>query len=261
MNAGVSTACFYPQHTEKAFRFLIGHNVKLIEVFLNCASELDVAYIKELRDLADAHGTRIAAIHPYSSYMEPFLFFSGYDRRFREGMDLYRKYYEACHILGANIVVFHGNRSRFPVEEPLYFERYGKLVEDADKNGVFLCHENVSYCQGSDPEFFRRMLNNLPECKFVFDVKQALRAGKEPLDYINTMGCALHHVHISDSNGHSDCLLPGKGSFDIEKLLNIIAKNNNQTNVIVEVYSDSYGENVETINGYQHLCTILSTVQ
>ncbi len=68
------------------------------EVFLNCAGELEPGYIKRLRSIADSGGVKILSVHPYACFMDPMMFFSSYDRRFGEGLDIYRRYFYAANI-------------------------------------------------------------------------------------------------------------------------------------------------------------------
>lgn len=40
--------------------------------------------------------------------MEPFLFFSNYERRFYDTVDFYEKFYRGAQILGAKKLILHG---------------------------------------------------------------------------------------------------------------------------------------------------------
>lgn len=259
MLAGVSTACLYPEYTEKALETLLSFRVQAVEVFINCMEELSVPFLSGLRKRADDGGAKILSVHPYTSGMEPMLFFSRYRRRFHEGMEFYKKYYEACNILGAEIVVFHGDYHTSPTSYDEYFDRFGMLTDDAATFGVQLCHENVSRCIGHDPAFFKKLAACVPNAAFVLDVKQAIRSGEDVFDFARAMNGRIRHVHMSDHNSARDCLVPGRGTFNIREFLSVISSNNFDGGVIVELYQDNFDEIVEISEGYQHLCDEIST--
>lgn len=259
MYPGISTACLYPMETEKALRMLAEKGVEAAEVFINSQSELAPGYLRELRRVADSFGMRLLSLHPFTSGMEPMLFFSTYHRRFEDGRNFYRTYYQAASILGADIVVFHGNIVQFRMELGEYFDRFGVLMEDARKEGCLLCHENVSRCTGRSPLFFREMAKQLPDARFVFDVKQAVRAGEDVFEFVEEMGERIAHVHISDHTPQEDCLPIGKGVFHIQEFLSYLGSIGFSGGVIVELYRENFGEFVELLRGYQQLCAYLST--
>ena len=259
MLSGISTACLYPEYTETALKTILSHPVQAVEIFTNCKQELSAGILSEMRKRADDCGTKILSVHPYTSGMEPMYFFSGYQRRFQEGIDLYKQYYQACNILGADIVVFHGDTRDSRLSYSEYFERFGKLVDDASTYGVSLCHENVSRCVGYSPDFFTALAAELPNAQFVLDVKQAVRSGQDVFNFAKSMGNRIKHVHISDNTCRSDCLAPGQGDFNIAKLLDIITSNGFDGGVIVELYRDNFDGIVEIFNGYQHILSHLST--
>lgn len=260
MIAGISTACFYPMYTEEALFQLARQGVAAAEVFLNSQSELEPAYLKELRRVADAAGVRLLSVHPFTSGMEPMLFFSGYQRRFADGRELYRSYYRAANILGAGMVVFHGNIAQFRMEREDYFQRFGILMADAAREGVELCHENVSRCTGRSPDFFLDMARYLPESRYVFDVKQAVRAGEDVFEFAEAMGKRVAHVHISDHNVDHDCMVLGQGVFHTREFLSYLRSQGFDGGVIVELYRENFGDVVELYESYQHLCREISTV-
>lgn len=104
--AGLSTACFYPELTERGLMFAASIGAQAAEVFFNAPSELTDSFVRELRRIADGSGTRILSVHPFTSGLEPLLFFSGYRRRFCDGVELYKRYFHAANLLGANLLVF-----------------------------------------------------------------------------------------------------------------------------------------------------------
>ncbi len=261
MLTGISTACFYPELLENALRRVADSGAEATEVFINCGQELNRAYLTELRRVADSGGVKILAVHPYECPMDTLYFFSRYNRRFSEGLEVYRRYFEAANILGAEFVVFHGGARKLNIPIEFYCERFGLLLEDAERYGSRVCHENVERCAGHSPEFFVRMSDLLPRAGYVLDLKQSLRAGVDPFTMAKAMSRGLKHVHFSDSNSTSDCLPPGKGSFNTGEFLLDIAKNGFEGGVVVELYRENYGDYVELYKSYQLLLTEVSTLR
>lgn len=263
MKAGISTACFYPEYTEKSLEIIAAFRPACIEVFLNAEEELEPAYLKELRRVADDHGIQVVSVHPYLSGMEPMLFFSQYHRRFREGRELYKRFYQAAALLGGEILVFHGNFQGSPLPWEEYFQRFDILWEDARAYGVSLCQENVARCVSGSPDFCRAMGRFLPKVGYVLDVKQVIRMGLEPVEMAQAMGGRVELIHMSDHGKVENCLMPGTGVFHIAEFLENVS-NMQQTKqvkgVVVETYRENFGDAVECFRGFQHLSAIISTL-
>lgn len=259
MMTGISTACLYPMYTEVALQTFASLHVEATEVFINCSEEILPAKLREMRSIADGNGVKILSLHPYTSGMEPMLFFSAYKRRFYEGMELYKKYYEAANILGADIVIFHGNSSKSGMSYDEYFNRFGRLVEDSISNGSKLCHENVSRCMSRSSAFFKELAKAVPQSEFVFDTKQAFRAGEDVFEFVKAMSGRIRHVHFSDHSEQNDCLVPGHGTFNTGEFLDLIKNNGFDGGVIVELYRENFDSIVELYEGYQRLFTQVST--
>ncbi len=240
LNVGVSTACLYPMPTEEALEQLANLSVTFTEVFINSHQELQPDFCQRLRHVADGAGMRILAIHPYTSGFEPFLFFSNYPRRFEDGMEYYRNYYRAAKILGADYVIFHGAFKHCDLSREEYFNRYLQLCQDARSFGVELVHENVERCVGAVPDFFEEMGHKLPQCGTVLDVKQALRAGVDPLDMARAMRGRIRHIHISDHTLQEDCVPYGQGIFRVADLLNVVLPLSEKPSVVLELYRSNF---------------------
>ena len=50
MRIGASTACLYPMETEKAVATLIENGFRIIEIFFNSFSELELEYLEKLNE-------------------------------------------------------------------------------------------------------------------------------------------------------------------------------------------------------------------
>ena len=217
MKFGISTASFYPQLTETTVRSLGERGVELTEVFVNTISELEPDYLRELRRLADGYGLRIGSLHPFTCAFEPFMLFTHYDRRLKDGLEMHRRYFEAMNLLGAGIFVFHGDKWRGPsgksvTSDEEYFERFAMLRDLGRTFGVTVAQENVERCRSRSVPFLKEMIRFLDgDVALVFDNKQALRSGVDYRDYLRELGRHVVHVHISDNGKRETACLWAKG--------------------------------------------------
>lgn len=254
MKAGISTACFYPQTPEEAIGFLSAHRIPHIEVFFNSFSELKGGYLRRLRSELQNEGVEVLSVHPFTSGMEPILFFSDYERRVEDGLELYRRYFEAANQLGAGILVFHGDRRESNCSDGRYFERFLRLVRLGREFGVTVAQENVERCRSGSPAFLKRMRAELgDEAHFVLDVKQARRAGEDPIAILEALGQRVCHVHISDGGAAGDCLPIGSGEMDFVAFFQTLQKVRYQGGVLLELYRHNYRAPEELICSYEKL--------
>ena len=244
MNIGASTSCFYPLETEKALQKVIDLGFRKAEVFFNTSSELSDAFTGEMRRTADANGVRIVSVHPFSSALENSCIFGEYPRRVEDFIGLYQQHCHAAAVLGAKVVVIHGARDKRKIELPdeVYFERFRRLVELGKAEGVQVCQENVVLFKSQHIAFMERMRDALgSDFHMVFDVKQSLRAGYDPFDFLEAMKHHIAHVHLSDNRmPEADCMPPGRGSFDFPRLFSTLEAAGYPGEYVIEIYSKGY---------------------
>lgn len=236
MNIGASTSCFYPLETELALQRVIDLGFKKTEIFFNSVSETFPDFTRELRQRADDGGVDILSVHSFSSSMDNITVFGEYQRRYDDFIDWYKMTCHACAELGAKFVVVHGAfaNSKRPLPEEHYFERFAGLVEIGKQEGVKVCQENVVRFRSQSVEFLKHMRDYLgDDFNMVFDVKQAVRSGYDPLYVAREMKDSIVHLHLSDHNAKEDCLPPGKGDFDFRKLFEIVEPES----AVIELYS------------------------
>ncbi len=256
MKIGISTGCLYPMLTEKCVSELLKIGCDSLEIFFNTFSELESDYLDSLNFILKKYNAHITSIHPFTSGYESFLLFSNYERRFRDGVNIYEMYFRSAKHLGAKKVILHGLRSDFKtaLDNKTYFDRFKILSERARSYGIELLQENVNLFRGNNIEFIRSMYEYIPEsAKFVCDIKQANLADIAPIEMVKAMSCGLNHIHISDFTVNKRCVLPGKGSFDLKKFLYEVKKNGFDGDVIIEVYRSSFNEINELKDSYEYL--------
>lgn len=261
VRVGVSSACFFPTETIHAVQKLAAWNIPNIEVFFNSPRELKEDYVQKLAQICKQAGIRVASVHPFTSGSESLYFFSEYPGRFEDGLEIYRNYFRAAQILGAQLLVFHGDSpySKMPLEKG--FEQIKQMDLLAQREyGVSIAYENVVRCRGKDPEYFVKLKEYYPQMKFVLDIKQAIRSGQDPMEYVRCLGSSIVHIHISDSDEIKDCLPVGSGQMKLEELLKALKERGFCGTVLQELYRESYEKEEEVLLGYRNLEQLISTL-
>lgn len=241
MNIGASTSCYYPLETEKSLQRIIDLGYKKTEIFFNTISELEPSFVNEMKQNADDNGVQILSVHPFSSNLENNCIFGEYERRYDDFIDVYKSTCHAGALLGAKCVVIHGAYAvlKRPLPEEHYFERFKRLIEIGKQEGVMVCQENVVRFRSQSLDFLKRMRDYIgDDFKMVLDVKQAVRSGYDPCEVASEMKDSIVHLHLSDNDmaNDKDCLPPGKGNFDFQKLFNIVEPKS----AVIELYSLGY---------------------
>ena len=262
MLAGVSTACLYPQHLEEAVYELALNGITCAELFINADSDIDRRHLHTINSFRERFGMTFPSVHPFACPLESMTLFGGYDRRVEDMIDYYKKTFEAMNRLGSQFFVLHGCEKRFAVDAGLYCERYMRLYEAGQEFGITVAQENVERCQSGSLAFLREMSRMLgSDAKFVLDVKQAVRAGEDPMEMVSTLGTHIVHVHISDHSDKGDCLLLGQGQFRIRAFLEMLSRCSPDAAVILELYRSGYRGISDLVSSYRMLRSMIRSVE
>lgn len=254
MKIGISTACLYPMYTEDAFRAVCDSGARLTEIFFNANCELQPTFIKELCDIKNHYGITVSSVHPTMSLAESFMLFSNYDRRFYEGIEIYKRYGEIAAQLGAKYVIMHGGKPNGTMDDYGYFDRFAQVAHAASQNGARLLQENVVLFRAGNLQTLGNMSEYLgDDVGFCLDVKQSLRGGYSPYDVLHLLGSKIKHLHLSDSNSENDCMIPFKGNFDFRAFLTEAKKCGYTGDAVIEVYRNAYGDMQELFSAHKKL--------
>lgn len=261
MQIGISTAIFYPKVlTENALPLLSNQGFTLGEVFVNSFSEFTAAYAQGLLEVMAAERFQVHSIHTVSSAFEPYLF-DAYPRRREDFFRIFQDFVRFGALLGARAYTFHGLIK--PPHASMAWgdvvDIYDAMVEEAGRHGIALAQENVSWCRSGDPAFLKRLKRDVAgPLKFTLDVKQAVKAGRSPYEYLDIYGEDLVNLHLNDhAPGHS-CLLPGRGTFDFRELRKRLDAVGYEGPGIIEVYSDNFRGLEELGDSRRYLESLLS---
>ena len=258
IRAGVSSACLYPKLLEESVYDLAVNGIDHIEIFVNTDCELEKQYISGIAQTLKRFEVSCRSMHPFTSPIEPMLFFSGYERRLRDALEYYKKYFNAMNILGAEIFVFHGNKRIVELSAENYCECYSKLVDVGKEFGITVAQENVSRCQSATLSFMKSMVDIMgDDAKFVLDTKQAVRAEENSFSILRTLKKHIAHVHISDHGPMGDCLMIGKGRFNIKQLFNVLNEEGIDCSVMLELYRNNFDGISDLVDNYTSLCEMI----
>ncbi len=250
MKIGVSTSCFYPMLTEESLRLVGEKGIKTTEIFFNAACELEKDFVNELVNIKDSFGIDVVSVHPTMSLAESYVLFSGYERRFYEGLDMYKRYAEVASRLGAKYIIMHGGKPNKFLTNEEYCHKFFQVARAVEENGATLLQENVVRFRAGDLQYLKLMVETLgKDANICLDVKQSIRGGYSPFDVIESVGENIRHIHISDNGPKGDCLLPSHGTFDFAKLFDKAKQKGYDGAAIIEVYDfcyDSYDEVFES---------------
>ena len=251
---GVSSACFYPETTEKSLETAGKCGFRDVELFLNSHSELEDEFVDNLIAIKEKYSLNIISVHPFASFAESFYLFSNYERRYYDILPLYDRLFEVTAKLGADIFVFHGAKIPGTISDDEYCSRFAHLIEMGKKYGVRVCQENVVHHRSESPEYLKMMKDKIgDDFSVVLDIKQAHRAGFSPYDFIDALHESIIHIHISDRNSEKDCIAPLKGVFDFNKLFETMKAECYNGKFIIELYNWSYETTDEITDAYNKL--------
>ena len=247
---GISTACFYPECVYDSLKKVANAHTPVTEVFINSFCEMTSTKLRELSETAKCGGTEIISFHPFLSAAEHMFFFSGYEPRVEDGIELYKRFFEAAAVLGAKYFIFHGEKmqsrdsapSQLPNEKLLNV--YSKLVSEAKAAGVMFTQENVTMFRSENTELIALLKKEFPEMGFALDIKQVLRAGKDIYHMIETMGERIVQVHLNNYKDGS-CTLPLGGSADVLQIREKLRGFGYTGDYCIEVYRSNFSYDAE----------------
>ncbi len=254
MVTGISTACFYPELTEKSLLRTAELGFRTAELFFNSSSELNGTILHELESIRHHYGMEIVSVHPFTSFAEGYIFFSDYERRVTDGLDLYRRYFLAAAQLGARFLVMHGGKAAKQLPAEFYAERLARVIRAGREFGITVTHENVVHFSCESVGYAKQLAELLGDAfRMTLDIKQCVRAGEDPFSFIQELGTHIDHVHVSDHGLRGDCLPPGEGDFDFPSLFGHLEASGYRGAYIIELYSNGFSNDRQLLESERYL--------
>ncbi len=263
MRIGISTSSFFNKvSTESTFDFLRQMNVDITELFLNTFIEYEKPFVDALIPRKGA--INVHSVHAQSLQFEPLLFNSNARVR-ADAENLFRKICYAGFAMGAKYYTFHGpfnikNEKKLKIDYDKLCYRINQLIDIAQGYGVRLSYENVSWTYASNPEFFKQVFSRCPLLTATLDVKQALKAGINPIKFLNAMEGRVATVHICDY-GKNSTQLPGDGKYNFKKFFKELVNRGINAPIFIEAYSRDYNDLNELWDCYNNMKQLISEVK
>jgi len=207
------------------------------EVFLQTESEYTRSFARKVKQ--NLNGLPCTSMHPLGTLFENQLI-SRSPRQRKDARNLLCRTLDAGAELGAKLYVHHGRNT--PRNEVLPWnmsanaEMIGLIEEEAVKRDMHVAWENVCWCQLTTPERVKEALEAAPQLHFTLDIKQAMKAGCNPMDFVYAMGKHLANVHICDWDQQGKLCLPGEGAFDFAALVSALDSVGYTGALVIEPY-------------------------
>jgi len=239
---GLSTAAFYGKwETEEAAARIAELPLDCAEVFFQSDSETEMEFAALVKEkLGPVSCTSVHPLGGYENYMA-----GRPARQVRDAFDHFRCILDAGAALGAKTFVYHGRNT--PQLSPLPWnlnwnvEALVPMCAEAEARGMVIGWENVYWCQLTEPQRVLEARDALPQVRFTLDIKQAMRAGFDPIAFVHAMGNRLCNVHVCDWREDGMLCLPGEGGFDFDALFAALREVEYEGPVIMEPYSKLIG--------------------
>jgi len=237
LQLGLSTAAFYGKwETEEAAEQIAKLPLDCAEVFLQSDSECTADFAALVKqNLGDVRCTSVHPLGGYENYMA-----GRPQRQVQDAFAHFERVMEAGQELGARVFVYHGRNT--PLLSPLPWDlewnkrAIAPMCEMAEKRGMAIGWENVYWCQLTEPERVLEARVALPQVRFTLDIKQAMRANCDPIEFVYAMGDRLCNVHVCDWRENGTLCLPGEGVFDFDALFAALKEVRYDGPVIMEPY-------------------------
>ena len=244
MEIGVSTASlFLREYNEDSLVTLNEIDARTCEIFLESFSEYTEEFGKLL--LSRKGNLNVHSLHVITLNFETELF-SANQRAFNDANYWFERVLSTGKLLGAHCYTMHGRaRIKTGADYDNYKksgERLSVLCDTAEKYGMKICLENVSWAMCNYPEFFTSVKEYAPKLMATLDIKQARRSDIDYRKFLNALGENIRTVHLSDGDDFGKIRLPGKGNFDFEELFKRLKDVGFNGDMLIEVYKDDYGE-------------------
>ncbi len=145
------------------------------------------------------------------------------DRPLEEHLKDFRRALRACEILGTSrmrMFSFFVGQERLGECREEVISRLQKLLNEAEKAGVTLCHENESDIYGQNPSEMKDLLVSLPTMRGIFDAANYVMNDQDPIEGLEATLPSLEYLHIKDARFDEKCIVPcGMGDGQYEEVL------------------------------------------
>ncbi|MBO7376807.1 MAG: sugar phosphate isomerase/epimerase, partial [Clostridia bacterium] len=206
---------------EAAVRLGLGH-IELRGVGGRSFSKLTDAELLRVRETLDSHGLSLSALgSPLGK--------SPADEDDPELLSRAGRIFDAAGILGTDRIrmfsFYPGGTSGDAFRSSVY-SKLEKLLREADRRGLTLCHENEAKIYGESPERCLELLDEFGgKLRAVFDMGNFVLGGYDPADAYRKLYPYIEYFHIKDALAAGAIVPPGKGEARIADILSDFDRN------------------------------------
>lgn len=229
---------------DEQIRVLNGEGIKKIELRgvdgLSCA-DIDEVKAREVSAKLKASGISLSALgSPYGKI--------GINDPFEPHLEQLKRSLEICHILECNRIrmfsfyIPEGFEAQEYREEVL--ERLGRMVESAESEDVYLCHENEKGIYGDTALRCADLRNCFGDrLGVIFDPANYIQVGTDPLEAYELQKKDITYFHMKDAlKSDGSVVSVGRGDGSIPKILKDIDEStDNQVILTVEPHLHVFG--------------------
>ncbi len=165
--------------------------------------------------LSDAHIGISALGSPIGKY--------DIDKPFEDHLKDFHRAIDICHRLGTDRIrmfSFFVGQDRLSECRSEVLRRLSVMLEEADRAGITLCHENESKIYGQNPEEVADLLNALPNLYGIFDAANYVMNDQDPIKGIEATLIRPVYLHMKDAIQAEKAIVPvGMGDGHYEEVL------------------------------------------
>lgn len=193
-------------------------HIEVRNVDKKCIIDYSPGELKEIRKSFDDNGIWVSAIgspigkikitDPFAPHLEAF-----------------RRALEVANLLGTKRIrmfSFYIPEGEEPFKyQDEVFERIKKLLDEADKAGIWCCHENEKAIFGDISERVQLLHRQFGErLRGIFDPANYIQCGEKPAEIIDALLPTVDYMHIKDADFADGSVVPaGKGDGELPLLL------------------------------------------
>lgn len=187
----------------------------------NCA-DLTLEEADGIKKKLDAHGVGLSALgSPFGKFL--------IDRPFEEHMAKFRHGLEICKRLDCKRIrmfSFFMPESEAKKWEPEVFDRLERMLDEADKAGIALMHENEKGIYGCNIENCERLLDRFAgRMGFIFDPANFIQCGINTLEAYDRLHERISYMHIKDAFAQDGAVVcAGHGDGHVGEILGRLSK-------------------------------------
>lgn len=192
----------------------VDYNIVIPE---DSTEKLEVTYFKKHQECAARHGIRFSQVHAPIFKYEP-----NRPDKMEYILEEMKKSIAICRLLESPFIVMHPLELAFELgraeEKKINLEYFGSLAEEASRQEVMICIENMPYRKGGrvwegacsearkTVEYIDILNEKAGEERFgaCFDVGHANVLGKNLREEVRALGSHLKVLHIHDNDGVTD---------------------------------------------------------